>query len=568
MQRTVKLLSVGVLMTAMSCAVVGTTERPGSPRITDLGGHQWPISTTSPEAQALFNQGIQLVYAFDHSDAARAFRAAIEKDPACAMCEWALALARGPNVNNANPRNREGAQQHQARAERLVASKPDSVTPLERALIAAATGRYVTVEARTKDKSKEPVAAMCTAGRKEPAPAFDMAYAQRMAAVYKEFGTHPDVATLYADAEMITDAWYWWNRDGKPTAATANAVAALEGVVKSHPNHTGSNHLLIHVLEQSPKPERADAAAQLLRTLAPGAPHLLHMPSHIDIRVGRFAEAVAANQAALLADDRREETVKAQGYTPRRGWRSHHLHFLQYAAAIDGQQKLAIESAEKLAARSSDGEARESLYSQYRRVLAPLNHARFGDWRAVLASPAPSVKDGLEAGFNHYLRGLAHNALGDSAAAERELAELRRIAALPKNREAKLYDLYRISDDILQIAVQALAGTIDLRAKRVDDGIAALRRAHERERAIDADDPPLFGAHTSLMLIEALLSQSRFAEAEVAARDALKEVRGNGWTLNLLHRALVAQGKSGEAVAVKKELDAAWRRADPALRKS
>ena len=252
MIRASRYLSVAVLSTLVSCAMLGTAERPGSPKIDGLGSHTWTITTRSPEAQALFNQGVKLFYAFDHSDAARSFRAAHVADPACAMCAWGLAYATGPNVNNNNPADRKESARFQARAEKLA----KDVTPLELAIINAASGRYVSVNKKDEEPS-EPVAKICTSSTTKIAPAFDLAYAQKMAAVYKQFPADPDIAALYADAELITDAWKWWNAEGKPTAATERGVAALESVLKNNREHTGANHLLIHALEQSRTPERA-----------------------------------------------------------------------------------------------------------------------------------------------------------------------------------------------------------------------------------------------------------------------------------------------------------------------
>jgi hypothetical protein len=564
MIRASRYLSVAVLSTLVSCAIVGSSERPGSPKIDGLGNHTWIITTRSPEAQALFNQGVGLFYAFDHSDAARAFRAALEADPVCAMCAWGLAYAMGPNVNNNNPANRKESARFQERAEKLA----KDVSPLELAIINAASGRYVSVSKKDEEPS-EAVAKICTSSTTKIAPVFDLAYAQKMAVVYKQFPTHPDAATLYADAELITDAWKWWNAEGKPTAATERGVAALEGVLKNNRVHTGANHLLIHALEQSRTPERAVASADLLRSLAGGAPHLLHMPSHIYIKTGRFADATLANQTALAADDKREEIVKAQGFEARPSWRPHHLHFLQYAAMMDGRSEIAIDAATKLAVLSSGKSARggdrSGLYSQYMHSLARLNQARFQQWDVIIAAPAATVKGGIEEGLARYTRGLAQVARGGIAEAEVELTEIRRLAAIDKNRKAKLFGEYEISS-LLQIAAEALDGQLKLKLQKAEDGIAALQRAVKLESAIDADDPPLLGAHTRLMLARALLTAGRNAEAETVARDDLKAIVGSGWALSVLRDSLRAQKKIAEAIEVEKKLNEVWARADAALK--
>jgi tetratricopeptide (TPR) repeat protein len=564
MIRASRYLSAAVLSTLVSCAIMGSSERPGSPKIDGLGNHTWTITTRSPEAQALFNQGVKLFYAFDHSDAARSFRAALEADPACAMCAWGLAYAMGPNVNNSNPADRKESARFQARAEKLA----KDVAPLELAIITAARGRYVSV-GKDDDGASEPVAKICSSSTTKVAPAFDLAYAQRMQSVHAQFPSHPDVATLYADAELITDAWKWWNAEGKPTAATERGVAALEGVLKNNREHTGANHLLIHAIEQSRTPERAVASADLLRSLAGGAPHLLHMPSHIYIKTGRFADATLANETALAADDKREEIVKAQGFEARPSWRTHHLHFLQYAAMMDGRSEISINAATKLAVLSSGKSARggdrSGVYSQYMHSLARLNQARFQQWDVIIAAPAATVKGGIEEGIARYTRGLAQVARGSITEADVELKEIRRLAAIDKNRKAKLFGEYEVSS-LLQVAAEALDGQLKLKLQKTEDGIAALQRAVKLESAIDADDPPLLGAHTRLMLARALLAAGRNAEAETVARDDLKAVPGSGWALSVLRDTLRAQKKMTEAAEIEKKLRDVWARADAALK--
>jgi hypothetical protein len=562
MKPSPRLIAVAVLSTLVSCAVVGTSERPGAPKIDGLGNHTWQITTKSPEAQTLFTQGLKLVYAFDHRDAARSFRAALEADPACAMCAWGLAYALGPNVNNNNPAERKESARYQERADKLA----NDVTPLERALIRAANGRYVSRD-KKDEKPATPVATICSAGRTKVAPEYDLAYAQRMQSVFKEHGAHPDVATLYADAELVTDAWKWWNSEGKPTAATEKAVAALEDVLKTRREHSGANHLLIHALEQSPKPERAMASADLLRTLAPGAPHLLHMPSHIYIKTGRFADATLANQNALNADDKRDEAVKAQGFETRGNWRSHHLHFLQYAAMMDGRSSVAVDAANKLASMGGKS-TRGNTYSEYVRVLPRLNQARFEQWDALLnASTVMAARDGLEEGLSRYARGLAHVARGNTTEAALQLKELKRVAALEKNRNETVFGDTKIVA-LLQVAVEALDGQLKIKLQQTEEGLDALKRSVKLEAALDADDPPILGAHTRPMLARALLAAGRHAEAEATARDDLKAIPNSGWSLAVLRDALMAQKKEAEAAEVAKQLQVVWGRADAGLIKS
>jgi tetratricopeptide (TPR) repeat protein len=577
MNRSSRLLSLAVMSTLVSCAILGTAERPGAPKIDGLGNHVWKITTRSPEAQTFFTQGMQLIYAFDHGDAARSFRAALEADPVCAMCAWGLAYAMGPNVNNPNPANRQESARFQARADQLAKSAKDA-TPLELALIRAANGRYVSLMAKSPAAGADnttslsvvpvasvaPAAQMCTSGKSTIAPAFDLAYAQRMEALYKQFNTHPDVATLYADAELITDSWKWWGADGKPTVAAEKAVNALESTLKITREHTGANHLLIHALEQSPKPDRAMASADLLRSLASGAPHLLHMPSHIYIKTGRFADATLANQTALLADDKRVEIVKAQGYEAKSNWQTHHLHFLQYAAMMDGRSRIAIEASTKFAKLYSGKDASNSTFAQYVRALPSLNQARFQQWDAILATPMGETKDGIEEGLSRYARGLALTARGNAAEAQNELKEIRRLGTIDKNRTVKLFGENNVAT-LLQVMSETLDGQLKLKSQQTDEGIAALQRAVKLEATLEADDPPLLGAQTRLMLGRALLSAGRHSEAESVAREDLKAIPGSGWSLAVLRDAIRAQNKTTELAEIEKKLRDAWGRADAGL---
>lgn len=564
MRIATRFMSILGLVALASCATNGMREPPGSPRIEQLGDHQWTITTSSPDAQRWFNQGIQLIYAFDHADAARSFRAALEADAKCAMCAWGLAYATGPNINYSNPSDRKQSARWQTRAVKLATNANPAITPLEQAIIRAASGRYVTLDQREAAVEKA-TAPACGANGKESAPSFDVEYASRMENVFREFGNHPDVATLYADAHMVIDAWYWWSKAGKPTVATEKAVSALEATLKSHPQHTGANHLLIHVLEQSPTPERATQAADLLHTLAPGAPHLLHMPSHIYIKTGRFADATIANQLALEADDKREQIVRTQGYSPSPSWRPHHLHFLQYAALMQGRSEIAISAAKRYGARYAKAGETDPSYVQYVRALPVLNQARFGKWDDVLATPLPIPKNGVEEGSVRYAQGLAHVARGNVTSAQEAVDALRKMAAIESNISEKIFGQETVAS-YLTLLANGLEGALQLKLKNVDAGVVLLEKAVKAELAIDADDPPMLGYQMRTLLARGLLDNGRYAEAEKVAREDLQTVRGSGWALSVLHEALAAQKKTAEANEVAARLKTAWADADAALK--
>ena len=366
-----------------------------APRLQRLGTHTMPVSTTRPLAQRFFDQGLRLAYAFNHAEAGRSFREAARLDPALAMAYWGQALVLGPNINAAMEPADEAAalalvQQAQARG-RLA-------SPRERALIDALARRY---SGRTGDRA-----------------ANDRAYAEAMRAVHRRFPLDRDIAMLYVESMMDLRPWNYWMRDGRPHAGTADIVALTEDVLRRDPRHPGALHLLIHLLEPTATPERAERAADTILTLMPAAGHMIHMASHIYQRVGRYADAIRSNQLAVDADETYLAHCRAQGFYPMRYY-PHNIHFLWFAASLDVQASLATDAARRVASRITDDVLERMPFTAGFRVVPYWTNVRFGRWEAILDEPRPPASNVFLTGAWHYARGTALAVTGRLDAAER-----------------------------------------------------------------------------------------------------------------------------------------------------
>jgi tetratricopeptide (TPR) repeat protein len=513
-----------------------------APRLQNLGTHAFPVSTRSRRAQQFVNQGLRLSYGFNHAEAARAFREAARLDPGLAMAYWGEALVLGPNINvpmapDDEPKAREAVQKAVARKARA--------TPRERAYVDALVLRYT--------------------GRAEDRAANDRAYAGAMRALAKRYPADLDAATLFAEALMDLRPWGYWMRDGEPYAETPEAVAAIESVLKRNPNHPGANHLYVHLLEPTAQAAKAEAAADRLRTLMPGAGHMVHMPSHIYMRVGRYADASASNEQAVAADEDYIAQCRAQGVYPM-GYYPHNIHFLWSAAAMEGRSAAAIDAARKVASKVPPEVMAEQPFLAGFAVVPYHALTRFGRWDEMLAEPAPEDRFLYLKGTWHYARGLAFAGKGDLAAAERELAEVRRIAADP----ALAFTLFspNTAAAVLAIAPEALAGEIASRKKDHASAIAHLERAVRLDDGLVYTEPAEWHYPPRHALGAALLEAGRPAEAETVYWEDLRRNPENGWALFGLKQALDAQKREADAALVEARRAKAWGRADVTLQAS
>jgi tetratricopeptide (TPR) repeat protein len=507
------------------------------PLLEGLGDWRHRVTTSAPEAQRYFDQGLRLTYAFNHDEAVRSFERAVQLDPGCAMCHWGIAYALGPNINlpmdaKLEPRALEATR-------RAVALK-QRTTPGEQALIDAMAARY----------GEPPGAARAER---------DLAYANAMREVARRFPDDADAQVLFADAMLNLRPWNQWTRDGKPQPGTLELVGVLEITIKREPGHAGACHYFIHAVEASETPERALPCAERLPKLMPGAGHVVHMPAHVYLRVGQYERAARANIAAVEADKRYFAAHSAAPGIYPLFYAPHNLHFLWSTYLLSGQREKALGTARALAERVALSDARANASLEAFLPPAILTLTRFGDWDAVLAEPAPPAELRFATGMWHYARGVAFAARKEVASAETELTKVRGVAAEVKD---DLIIILNPAPALLKLAAETLAGQIAATQRRFDEAIAHFRTAATMEDALTYDEPPPWYHSARNMLGETLLEAGRPAEAAVAFREDLRYVRETGWSLSGLERALRADGKSREAAEIARRFKAAWKYAD------
>jgi len=534
-------LCVLALLGSLLVAACGGVSRDSEPPLIrlfdDLGDHQRPISSGSPEAQRYFDQGLVLAYGFNHEAAGRSFREAARRDPSCAICWWGVAFALGPNINAPmGPDATREAWSAVGRARELAAG----ASPVERGLIEAVAKRYAPDPERA-DRV-----------------ALDQAYADAMREVQRRHPDDLDVATLTAEALMDLSPWSYWLSESEPKPATREALALLEGVLARDPDHPGANHYLIHVVEEY-HPDRGVTAAERLADLAPGAGHLVHMPSHIFWRVGRYEDALEINRRAAEVDEATfawcgQRGLYAALYYP------HNIHFLYSAASNEGRGDLAISSARRLAAKIDDEALLAFPGAEEFMVMPSFALLRFGRFDAVLGEPAPAPERRYATGIWHYARGLAHARRGDAAAAAPELATLRSVAA--EESLARLDFSGVPASRTLELAVAHLEGEIAATRGERAAAVAALERAIALQDAMQYTEPPRWWLPVRQALGAVLLTAGRAEAAEAVYREDLRRVPRNGWSLYGLGQSLAAQGRAAEAAAVETGFHNAWARAD------
>lgn len=510
-----------------------------APRLQKLGTHVFPVSTRNQAAQQFINQGLNLAYAFNHAEARRSFREAARLDPNLAMAYWGQALVLGPNINAMMEPNDEPHALDLVRRAQTLATRASA---RERALVDALARRYSgTPEARVTN---------------------DRAYADAMREVHRRFPADPDVATLYVEAMMDVRPWGYWMPDGRPHEGTAEIVALTEQVMRAHPTHPGALHMYIHLMEPTAVPERAEQAADTLLTLMPAAGHMVHMPSHIYQRVGRYADAIRSNRLAVEADEDYLTQCRAQGIYPM-AYYPHNLHFLWWSAASDGQAAVAIESARATASKVDDTALAQMPMLAGFRVVPYWAYLRFGRWNEMLAEPEPPASSVFLRAAWHYGRGQAFVATGRVAEAKVELDRL--VALLPDpSLDAPLFSP-NTGRSVLAIGPALLGGEIAAAEGEFDRAIADLERAVRVEDGLAYTEPAEWHTPPRLALGAILLEAGRASEAETVFWEDLKRNRESGWALYGVLQALRAQKKDDQAAVVEARFRAAWMRADVTL---
>lgn len=526
-------------MAPMPAAYAGEADKPGAPVFAGLGAHKHPISTSNPETQKFFDQGINLLFGFNHAEAIRSFREGARLDPDCAMCWWGVAEALGPNINMTMPDDAI-APAWQA-LQRAIALEPKA-SPEERAWIEALRARYA--EHPPADRH-----------------ALDEAWAEAMGALWKAWPQDLDAGAFYAEAMMDTQPWDYWQLDGvTPKGHALAIVATLEDIIRREPNHPGALHLYIHAVEATTTPERAEAAADQLEVLMPGAGHIVHMPSHIYYRVGRYKDAAHVNELAATVDEQYIAACKAQGYYPV-GYYGHNIHFLWTSSEMQGRYQASIDAARRLvAAVSQFPGAIEDIGSEPYALTPVATLLRFGKWDAVLAEPAPPTAHKVQTAIWLYARGFAHANKDDLAAAKADREALGDLAT--RTDFGPYAASHTPAHDMADIALALLDGEIARKSGNLTDAIGRFRLAWTLEQGLPYSEPPYWHQPSSHLLGAALLEAHRPTEAEAIYRQSLKTYRDDGWALHGLVAALAAQGRTAEAAKTREAFQQAWRLAD------
>lgn len=520
-------------------ATGGPAGRP--PLYAGLGPLTMPVTTASTEAQAYFDQGLRLTWAFNHAEALRAFREAQRLDAACAMCAWGEAFALGPNINSAMDADvARPAYEASRRALALV----EHVTPKERALIGALAVRYAPNSMAVR-------------------PPLDRAWAEAMAGVAAAYPDDTNILVLYADAMMNLQPWDYWEADGvTPKGDGGKIVAVLEHALAIDPDHPAAAHLYIHAVEASADPGRAEWVADRLRGAAPGAGHLVHMPAHIYTRVGRHADSIAVNRDAVAADEAFLAAAGAEaGALYRFGYYPHNLHFLMVSAQMAGLREDVIASAEKLAEVTSDDVSAELAWVQAIRTAPYAAHAQLSNSVTILALPDPGARFPFVRGFWHYARGVAFAFGGEIEAAWSEVAAIERIIVTADL--SRLEAQHLPARDVLGVAKHLVEARIEQARRDFAAAEHHLRESIARQDGLPYIEPPYWHYPVRQTLAAVLLQQGRAEEATTMFVRALSEAPRNGWAMWGLLQARIAA--SDPAVA---ETRAAFREAwlgDPAL---
>jgi hypothetical protein len=517
-----------------------TTDAGPPPLYDNLGTLHKAITTRSQLAQQYFDQGLRLTYAFNHDEAIKSFQQGLKHDSSCAMCYWGIAYALGPNINL--PMDTSAMPVAYQNAQQALKYSADA-TPLERAFIEALTTRY----AAKPSASRAPL---------------DSAWAKAIGIVAYAYPKDDDAAALYAEALMDLRPWNYWTNGGRAKApSTFEQVRTLERVLKRNPNHPGACHFYIHAIEASTEAAKALPCAQRLASLMPGAGHLVHMPSHVYIKLGQWDLAAEDNEHALHADEEFISERHPTGVYPM-GYYPHNFHVMWYALNMLGRSEAAIKTAQQISVKVPPEVVKQVPPFEYYSPTLLYALARFSRWDEILRQPAP-VKDlHFTAGMWHYVRALAYTATGkpDSAAVERDA-----LAAIANATPVEEMMNLNSARSLLAVAQAHLAGEMAAKAHRIDDAVTQLKLAVKAEDELTYDEPPAWYMPIRQRLGAILLAAGRPKQSDRAFRDDLALRPDNGWSLHGLAESLKAQGRTREAQKVAERFSRAWSKADVQL---
>ena len=529
----IMVVAVGALNT------FGAQSLPAVPRFDGLGRHHHPITTQWQLAQRYFDQGLTLCFNFNHAEAIRSFEAAAMVDTNCAMAWWGVAFALGPNINA--PMEDSAVPKAWDALQKAIALK-GKASAMERDYIDALATRY----------AKEPM---------KDRSALDNAFAVAMRGLARKHPTDLDAQTLFAESLMNTSPWNYWQDDFTAKPSAKEALEVIESVLSRVRAHSGADHLYIHLVEAGPHPEKGVPSADRIGKLTPKAGHLVHMASHIYVRVGRYHDASTVNERASEVDEKYLKKVQPTGMYAG-GYYPHNLHFLWYATDLEGRSKDSIAAAKEVSKYTFDLRC-GAIEGPRQRYLPLLAYTRFGRWSEILKEPLPTEEYPFDRAMSHYARALAFAAHGRVSDAEREFA---RFQELQKSERVRMMDNpYFPGTKILAVGEHVIAGKLAGASNQPEEMVKHLRAAVNAERALSYMEPPYWYYAAKLSLGAALLKTGKPADAEKVFRETLKDLPENGWPLFGLEHSLRAQGKVTEAGQVAKQFKRAWKHADTKL---
>jgi tetratricopeptide (TPR) repeat protein len=527
---------------------------PLAPLFENLGDYSFPISTENEMAQKYFDQGFRLTYAFNHAEAHRSFKEAARLDDSSAMAYWGQAYALGPNINDPFPDDER--KQAAFQALEMAVDRKANASQKEQDLIDALTARY----GFSKDTGT-PLPHGYLAGDDTELDQLNRAFADAMKELAIKYPEDPDILTLYGASVMDFMPWNYWDQDGNPNPGIGDAKMALEKAMELNPKHPGAHHYYIHMVEL-PNPDLAVPSAEILGDLMPAAGHMVHMPSHIFIRVGRYKDAAMANVDAIKADEDYISQCLSQGIYPL-GYYPHNIHFLWSSSSLLGNSETALAAARKTAEKVPIGQMEALPFLQDFYSTPMLAYVRFGKWNEILTIPNPAPSKHVSMIW-HYARGMAFIRKGNLPEAEEELIALEMFMNNAELDEL-IANITNPSSELAKIAYHVVAGELEAAKGNFEAAIGHLEQGVLVEDALVYSEPSPWHIPVRQSLGAVLLDADRPAEAEMVYRADLEINRNNGWSLQGLHQSLLAQDKSDEAKVIKAQFDDAWKDADVEL---
>ena len=521
---------------------IANSKLPLAPKLFPKWQTNLKITSNSTEAKKFFNQGLFYLYAFNHAEADRSFKEAIRLDPDCAMCHWGVALGLGPNINMPmSIDNNEDAYKYSQKALALSAG----TSKIEQALIQALTKRYA-------------------ATPPEDRTGLDSIYADEMRFVSQRFREEIDVATLFVESLMDCMPWDYWLPDGQPRPRTREVLAVLDYIAEKDPNHPGACHYYIHAAE-AVHPDLATPSADRLTNLALKAGHLVHMPSHIYIRTGRYNDAAVANQKAMLVDEDYIERCNIQGIYPA-AYYPHNIHFLWFAASMEGRSQVSIDAARKLVTKTPKAMVKVAPRIERYFTIPYFALVRFGKWDEVLKEPQPSEDLPYATVMWQYAQGMAYANKGKMKKAKKALKKIE--AAITSEAITTLNQPRFPTINLSKMAALVLKGEMAGKKGKFKEKVKYIKEAVAIQDGLRYSEPPYFYYPIRQSLGAALLAANQPTEAEKVYREDLTKFPSNGWSLFGLHKSLSLQDKLEEAKQVEEDYKRVWSNADVALESS